>query len=454
LVFFFVGVEVLGLWYAQSRGGFLAAIVGIGTMGWIYREQLPRWTRRAVVAAVVAAAAAGLAVIWHPWSEERPQVFGSTLLSTSSTEGRVGYWKVALEVFRENPLTGTGPETFYATYPQNRKVQLPPDGSDPGSADKPHNIFLEYAANTGLLGVGAYVAVVGTALWYGYRRARRRAGRERLLLAAFVGMLAAYLAQASFSIDVVALALMGWLAIGATAAMADPRVVQRRESLAGAIPAATIGSKPRPVAVHGRRVGAALCAVAVLGLGLRVLRADVNAGTGQSARASQLNPLISDYTYKEGLTALNVAAAKTDPGEKLKELERARTQFEKTLDVKPGEWTVMEKLAETYIMWGKFIDASRYADAIAWWEKAVTRDPTNPQVSRTFEFAKARMEKDVADSEAAAAQAPSEREGWVKAAKGRIALGQPAAARSALERVVALDPSDREALDMLANLPG
>ena len=446
-----LGIELLGLWYAQSRGAFLAALVGLGTVAWICRDRAPRPARLLAFGAVAVVAASALAMGWQSLSRERPD--RPNLLDASSAEGRLEYWRVAGRVFLDNPLVGTGPETFYATYPLYRQMKVAADGRNPGLTDKPHNIFLEYAANGGLIGVGTYVWVVATAMWYGIRRSRAVTRHQRFLLAAFIGMLAAYLTQASVSIDVPGLALLGWLAIGAIATLADPRVMLKRENAVGGL------SEPPELRMRRWwtgpviRVGIAGGASASVVLALVLLRADVNAGSGRFARASELNPWQGEYAYGEGLAAMAVANAIPDLSKKDVQFALARDDFERALDVWPNYWPNMQGMAEMYTSWGDSVDPSRYRDAIDWWQRTLARDPTNVLLRQAFDVARDRMQRKVSELEASAAESPDSREGWLKAAKGRVALGERELARASLRRVLDMDPNDREALALLATLP-
>ena len=73
--------------------------------------------------------------------------------------------------------------------------------------DKPHNVLLERAVDTGVPGAIAYLALVVVAAAGALRSLDR--GPERLLVAAFLASLVAYLVQGLFSIDVPPLAAWG-----------------------------------------------------------------------------------------------------------------------------------------------------------------------------------------------------------------------------------------------------
>jgi O-antigen ligase len=448
-----LGLQMMGIWYTQSRGAFLAGAIGLAVFGLLVRDRLSRRFRAACAGGTVVFILVGGLTLWHPWSARPPAVVEKAkVFSTASMEGRLAYWAGALRVFKEHPVVGTGPDTFYASYPPHRRFSDDP-GSDHSLTDKPHNVFLEYAADTGVLGLGAYLAVIVSVLAYGVRRCRSVTGETRLLLAAFVGMLAGYLAQAFFSIDVPELAISGWVAVGTIAALADPAFVRRRQEDA-AVQTATPESSPTPRwRTVGLRAGVGLVAVALCGLGVRAMRADLNAGLGQLARASQLNPLQSAYPQREGLTALAVAKATADPEDKLRHLEFARDRFERALQIQPDLWPVMPTLAETYTVWAEAIDPLRYRDAIIWWQKVIDLDPANTTLKKAFESARVDMHDHVRELDSAAAAHPEDETAWLQAAKGHLGLDEPGPGRAAIQRVLELNPGSLEARRLLATLP-
>lgn len=86
-------------------------------------------------------------------------------LETELTEYRVGLWQDALDLTREHPLLGTGPDTFRELSPTNREAAL--------SDGKPHSAPLQLAAEQGLPGLlllGAAYTWLMLALWASTRQ--------------------------------------------------------------------------------------------------------------------------------------------------------------------------------------------------------------------------------------------------------------------------------------------
>ena len=98
---------------------------------------------------------------------------------------RMARWQSAWNMFLDNPLLGVGPGNYAVAY----KTYALPGWSDPlGHA---HNFYLNMMAETGVLGAGAYLSLVGIWFWHGFRVVRRTSGTARAMALGLVGVLTA-----------------------------------------------------------------------------------------------------------------------------------------------------------------------------------------------------------------------------------------------------------------------
>lgn len=81
----------------------------------------------------------------------------------SLTEGRFGYWRAAQANFLENPVTGSGPGTFFRVYQKTIKP-------DEEMARLVHNDYLQQASDAGAPTAIAYILLIGSSLWFGWKR--------------------------------------------------------------------------------------------------------------------------------------------------------------------------------------------------------------------------------------------------------------------------------------------
>jgi len=98
----------------------------------------------------------------------------STMYPSKDTLGsRYSSWQVSFESFREKPIFGWGPENFSVAFDKNYDPSLPGIEIDPRGWwgthaswwDKPHNILIEYAISAGILGLLAFLGLLGTLFW-------------------------------------------------------------------------------------------------------------------------------------------------------------------------------------------------------------------------------------------------------------------------------------------------
>ena len=86
---------------------------------------------------------------------------------TESGSIRKIVWTGVLRIWQANPknfLLGTGPETFAQSYYQYRPIEHNQTSEWELLYNKAHNEFLNYLATTGILGLGAYLLLLGTML--------------------------------------------------------------------------------------------------------------------------------------------------------------------------------------------------------------------------------------------------------------------------------------------------
>ena len=129
---------------SQSRGALLlgipASILAIGLLAggrWVW----------AALGALIAGALAAIPFLNSP----RVQA----LLSGEGTQVfRVALWRSTLNMIREHPILGVGPDNFLYAY--RGRYMLPEAWQEPGLSH-PHNVVLDFSARLGLLGLAAFL---------------------------------------------------------------------------------------------------------------------------------------------------------------------------------------------------------------------------------------------------------------------------------------------------------
>jgi O-antigen ligase len=159
------GVPAVALVLTESRGAWLAGLVGLGVLAvWRHRSA------RALAAIAVVAIAVGLVAL--------PRVsFGD----------RPAYWRVALDGASEHAVLGSGAGSFDDVWLQHRPI--------PAYVRDAHSIYLETAAELGVVGLVLLLCALGTPLVAAAR------ARDRRLVAPATAAYAVFLVHAGLDWD-------------------------------------------------------------------------------------------------------------------------------------------------------------------------------------------------------------------------------------------------------------
>ena len=186
LAFYFLsGLLFLALLYTKSRSGILGFVVADAVFwgGVVWTKKSKSWLKEAggfhglfVISILLAGTP------WTPSLGElisgpkpmpQPQVASGTQLESGGTESgqiRKIVWQGAINVWKAYPVLGAGVETFAYSYYNFR----PREHNDVSEWDflynKAHNEYLNLAANTGTVGLGAYLALIGGYLWWSVKK--------------------------------------------------------------------------------------------------------------------------------------------------------------------------------------------------------------------------------------------------------------------------------------------
>lgn len=85
---------------------------------------------------------------------------------TDSGELRKIVWKGARDIWKAYPLLGSGVETFAYSYYNFRPAEHNLTSEWNFLYNKAHNEYLNYLATTGILGLGSYLFLIGSFLWW------------------------------------------------------------------------------------------------------------------------------------------------------------------------------------------------------------------------------------------------------------------------------------------------
>lgn len=184
-----------GLVLTFSQSSFAALLIGLvvlGAMRWSVRWAL----RLSAVALAVAIAFVALA----PGALHLE--LGDSKSADKATSGRYDLIKGGVSLFTDAPIAGQGSGSFAREYRRAEHV------SPERAASASHTIPVTVAAEQGLLGLAAYLALMAAALWRLFRRARGTPERAAVA-AAFTALVAHTMMYAAFLEDPLTWTLLG-----------------------------------------------------------------------------------------------------------------------------------------------------------------------------------------------------------------------------------------------------
>jgi O-antigen ligase len=183
--------------FTSSRAGWLACGLSLATLCilLIYRRGGLDWLRSALaqwgrqrrslrVASIVGLIAAAVGAAWLLAKQAQHITHGSLI------DSRLFFWTVAWDLFKRQPLTGSGPDLYPWFYP--RYTSIPPEFFAPHA----HSLIFQILSGSGLLGCAGLIVLVVCAAWLLWR-AWRAAGRPVEQAALMAGLMSVALHNSS-----------------------------------------------------------------------------------------------------------------------------------------------------------------------------------------------------------------------------------------------------------------
>lgn len=223
---------------------------------------------------------------------------------SQSVQGRLNLWWLGIEMTADRPLLGHGQDAYsllFADYRNGPNLEgIDTRNLGPESA---HNFYVDLAANTGLLGLLSFLALVGVIFWYAGRLLLTTTdGALRAALLALGTALVGYLAAIFFGFSEAMTTWVFWLLLGALAGLTlrarDEAAPERRlhpllsSALALVMAALAVTAGGWTTTLVAADFAAARSDEALAALDLR-------RAADQAHRAVTLNPLQKRYLLQE-----------------------------------------------------------------------------------------------------------------------------------------------------------
>lgn len=308
-------------------------------------------------------------LVWTGRIKARGFILGSVLLVCGlavvakfrpvahSDSMRLRLWESALQIFRQDPWLGSGPDTFQSALGRAMTDGYLRTHGRNVSQNNAHNDLLQVLTTTGLAGLLAYLGVL-----LGVARAARQALSDparRAAAAALAGALIGLFIQAKFNAAPLA-------SLSLASVFAGLLVRPGKEPL------------PRTASV-----AATLFCLVALGIAGRLYWADraqmtaiahANAGRNQQAldgyrRSSRLNPAETSYQLARTRLLINLAKTVSEPAVRLRFLEEAVAAARSSTAWRPASVTAQQSLGVSLTL----LSVSAGPDSLAEAEQAFDR---------------------------------------------------------------------------------
>lgn len=115
---------------------------------------------------------------WDSFKQGYQDEQGGRLFTSGLGSNRYDFYRVSLNAFRDQPITGIGADNFAQDYLERRRSDESPR--------YPHSLQMRTLAQTGLIGALLLLGAIACALWAALRAARRRDDRLGAAVAAAV----------------------------------------------------------------------------------------------------------------------------------------------------------------------------------------------------------------------------------------------------------------------------
>ena len=147
-------VMLAAVFLTGSRGAMLSGLAGLAL--WLLIWGAHAWVRRRPRAAFAALwlmvlSGAGASVLYGTWKDGLPG---------ASLSFRWQYWTASAEMIADRPWTGVGRENFGRHYLQYKDIEAPEEIANP------HNVLVQAAAETGLIGLAGMAALLVGGSYY------------------------------------------------------------------------------------------------------------------------------------------------------------------------------------------------------------------------------------------------------------------------------------------------
>ncbi|MBI4778187.1 O-antigen ligase family protein [Candidatus Desantisbacteria bacterium] len=319
--------------------------------------------------------------------------------SVLATPSRIFIWKTGMEIIKDYPFLGIGPETIKLVYLQYLVKVFPEKYffSTGEYIDRMHNEFLDYAVTRGIVGLAIYLWGILSFFAVGWRFYKGSLLIDRPIILIFIVVALALLVQVQFNFSVPELSytfaiLAGGMIVMGRQSILSPQVLTQRKGLTNLLlfsncPFPQIHQYPPDKVTHSPQifrwiyyiiaVGTVICFLMFIH---RIYMADKHYLMGK--KSSEINTIIKEYRqaadlapyemeYYNALTRAYIQKRSNDKSWTRDAITRTR----RILQYIPLEADAYFTLGSINYILAKDINDTRIQHAIRYYETAVKLNP-------------------------------------------------------------------------------
>jgi len=288
-----------------------------------------------------------------------------------SVGGRLSLWRMAARMTVDRPILGHGQDAFTFLFAEYRdRPDYPGIGTSSLAPESAHNLFLDLASGTGVLGLLAFLALIGAVLWYGGRRMLEGDDAQlRLALFALCAGVIGYLLALFFYFSEAMTTWLLWLLLGAIAGLLAERSAAPRLAL----PAAGLAFAVAGAIALGWAATLVAADLAAAQAGDAVLRGDFANATRLIDRAVGLNPLMKTYLTQKAQVYRSAAPAGAGRVEGLQRAIAINQTLQRRFE--PGAFDLIDQALMEFEL--AQVQNTPVEETFPLFEQAVDMDPYN-----------------------------------------------------------------------------
>ncbi len=481
LIYILISVATLMVTlYTKSRSGVLGFAVAFVVFASLYFIKTKNWKNLLLIACLLSLVAIttgtpwtkGIGELTHitPQPSSGQQAVGTSLETGGTESGNIRkiVWEGAINIWRAYPIFGSGVETFGFSYYNFRPLEHNTTSEWELLYNKAHNEYLNYLANTGLIGLGTYLLLIGSFVFFALKNLKLKIkNSENEILQNNITTLALLAGYASilvtnfFGFSVVTVHLLFFLYPAMAMVLSEPETSNKQE--------VTRNLSYKQIA------GVTILSLFACFILLRIFQiwhADILYTASQSSNNRGLEgeafikirkaldtrpdePLYYDQLAKVSSALAVTENAKEDATQSAKFASLARDASDVALNISPRNLALWKSQAIMYQRLA-LVDPSYLKDAVAPLQQAIKLAPTDPKVRYNLGVIYQRLGQ-LEDArkilEEAVNLKPDYYDARVGLAKVYVELKQPGLAREQYQWVLDhLNSQDQEVIDALKNL--